>query len=322
MSHIAQQRLLFVVAAAFGLVVSLSIFSRLYAGIPDAAASATMIATIDAGPVTAAPIVPAAPVAVAPPVLPDPIDRPVEFVEQLEPAREYGGVHVLVLLVVAALARSLAKRIAPVEGSPPPTGWRGKSIMVLSTVAVVVGSLLDLLLGSLTGVGFGIVGTAGALALRDPRNKAPVKAARSPVPPLVAGLLVIAVLLSTSCATVRRSGAAGAEAGLDCSAPALRATAGEAAVLAKAFVLSKISGTGEVDTDALRAAARSLKSEAMRCGLVAAIAAVADAMEPPQPSVKLLQAQPASVDLRALARDIATVEWGIVGPVIVEGGEI
>lgn len=317
MSQALSNRLLF---SLVGVVAVVSVYwglsSHFNIGVPDASAMSAGISTpMDAGPV-AAPVAP-------PPVLPDPLDRPVEFVEQLEPIRTNGGLYVVVLVVLGALARTISTRLRPSDGAPPPTGWRERAITVLSTVAVLVAGLIDLITGSLTGLGFGVVAAGGALALRDPRDKtkADGKSARSLVPPLSAALLVVALLMTTSCATVRHSGAAGAEAGLDCSAPALRATVDEAALLAKAFVLSKISGTGEVDSEALRAAARSLKSEAMRCGLVAAIAAVAAAMEP-QPSAKLLMAQPAAVDLRALARDIATVEWGIVGPVIVEGSEI
>ena len=305
--HVIQSRLTLFFAAAVSFLIAFALLSRAAHG-DDTPAPQTVSAS--AGNVSPA----------LAPALPDPIDRPVEFVEELKPAREYGGIHVLVLLVVAALARSLVKRIAPVEGSPPATGWRGKSVMVLSTIAVLVGSLLDLLLGSLTGVGFGVVAAAGGLAVQDSRNKAPGagKGARSPVAPLSA-LLVLLVL--SSCATVRHAGAAGAAAGLDCQAPSLQAAVLEAAGLAKALVISKISGSGEVDADGLREAARALKSEGLRCALVGAIAAVADAMQGREQTIRPLFAPP-PVDLRALGRSIAAEEWGLSGPLLVEGGAL
>jgi hypothetical protein len=137
-------------------------------------------------------------------------------------------------------------------------------------------------------------------------------------------LLVGLVALSASCATVRRSGAAGAAAGLDCTAPALQAAMTEAGTFARALVISTISGGGEVDAERLRAAARELKTDALRCSLVAAIAAIADAASPPPGAM----AAPRLVsgiepgELRALGRELAATEWGISGPLVVSSGPL
>lgn len=134
--------------------------------------------------------------------------------------------------------------------------------------------------------------------------------------------LLLGLLMVASCATARHAAGAGAAAGLDCQAESIQATVHEAGVLARAFVLGTISGTGDVDTAALRAAARGMKSAALRCSLVAALAAVAaaadGASDPAAPQTLGLQPDPQQ--LRAAVRELASGEWGIEGPVLV-GGE-
>ena len=141
---------------------------------------------------------------------------------------------------------------------------------------------------------------------------------------LPATAITVAGLLAAGCATARQAGTAGAAVGLDCAAPAIQSAAREAGVLARAFVLSAISGSGEVDSDALRAAARELKSEALRCSFLAALAAVSSALEsasapPAVAAAPLIGQLPAGSVLRALALDLPSSEWGISGGVVVEG---
>lgn len=69
--------------------------------------------------------------------------------------------------------------------------------------------------------------------------------------------------------------------------------------------------------------AAQLKSEAMRCSLVAAIAAVAAGTERDQTASgprPLLSLQPDPAVLRALAGDVAEREWGISGAIVLESG--
>lgn len=142
---------------------------------------------------------------------------------------------------------------------------------------------------------------------------------------ITAAILIGIVVVCSSCATVRRSGAAGAAAGLDCTAPALQAAMSEAGAFAKALVISMIGGRGEVDQERLRAAARELKTDALRCSLVAAIAAIAEAAEPPPPGAMTAQRLVSGVDagaLRAAGRAVAKTEWGLSGPLVVAGGQL
>lgn len=260
----------------------------------------------------------------AAPNVPDPLDRPIEFWDQIEKLRETGGLYVVLLVSVLALSRAGVKRLETEPGAPPATGWRAKSKAVLLTVSVLIGGLLDLVLGSLTGVGFGVVSAGSAALLLDPRNK--------PVPPKESSssragtlsVLLMATLLMASCTTARHAAGAGAAAGLDCQSTSIRATVTEAGVLARAYVLSTITGSGDVDTDALRSAARELKSDAMRCSLVAAIAAIAAAAEHPESgdAPQSMAMRPDPGRLRDVGRELAALEWGISGPILVDGGAL
>lgn len=158
--------------------------------------------------------------------------------------------------------------------------------------------------------------------LRLADAKVPPASTRAATAPLTVALL-LGLVMASSCATVRRAGAAGAAVGLDCQAASVQATVLEAGSLARAYVLSTISGSGSVDTTALRAAARDLRSDALRCAFAAALAGLAEAAssppDPESPQSLGLQLDPAQ--LRAAVREIAESEWGIEGGVLV-GGEL
>lgn len=160
------------------------------------------------------------------------------------------------------------------------------------------------------------------LRLVDAAPPAP-SSTRAPTAP-IAVALVIALLATAGCSTVRRAGAAGVDVGLDCTSEELRATIDEAGALARAYVLSTISGTGQVDAGELRATARALKTEALRCSFLAAIAAIAAGAESgqgegPRPLLGLPRPVPPDPQLlRDLAADVAVTEWGIQGAVLLE----
>lgn len=154
----------------------------------------------------------------------------------------------------------------------------------------------------------------------DPPAQPPAST-RAATAPLTVALLLSLVMIASSCATVRRAGAAGAAAGLDCQAASVQATVQEAGSLARAYVLSTISGSGDVDTRALRAAARDLRSDALRCALVAAIAGLAEAASsPPDPEAPQSLGLPLDpARLRAAAREVAAAEWGVRDVVLADG---
>lgn len=307
--HVIQSRITLFFAAAVSFLIAFALLSRAAHG-DDTPAPQTVSAS--AGNVSPA----------LAPTLPDPLDEPLGFWDGIRDLRRTGGLWPAIALGLAVLMSALHKRAIPRPGEeePPPTSWRARSIALLAGLGAVLGAGADMLLGLGNWAAFFtvIVSSASLIwrALNPPKGT--VKSARSPVAPLSA-LLVL--LMLSSCATARHAGAAGASAGLDCQAPSLQATLVEAAVLAKALVISKISGTGEVDADGLREAARALKSEGLRCALVGAIAAVADAMQGREQSIRPLFAPP-PVDLRALGRSIAAEEWGLSGPLLVEGGAL
>lgn len=136
----------------------------------------------------------------------------------------------------------------------------------------------------------------------------------SPASPLAAAL-VLGMLL-TSCAATRGPLAAGATAGLDCAGPEISATVSEAGEMARSYVITMINGSGVVDSGRLRAAARELKATALRCALVAAVAAISDASRTPQGIMSAAEPKP---NLRDAMREIAASEWQITGPIIVGG---
>lgn len=291
---------LFVVASLVAVLLSWAVLDHLVAGIPAAAAAAPGIADEPAA------------LAAATPQLPDPVDRPFEFWEQARQLRNSGGLYVVILLVLSALSQALGRRLRPDTGAPPATGWRGRAITVLSTIGVLSAALVDLVAGGLTGGGFLVAAAGGAVALRDPRDRsAEPAAAPAPKKAETLAMLLLGSLLISGCATARTASGAGAAAGLDCTTPALSAAVDEAAALARAFVLAQIGGDGKVDGAALRAAARQLKSDALRCSLVAAIAAIAALAEEPHPRrLMATQLPPNPAELRAVARQIE-VDWGI-----------
>jgi hypothetical protein len=158
------------------------------------------------------------------------------------------------------------------------TGLRGRAISTLTAIALVAGALVDLLLGSLTGTGLAVAAAGAAALVQDPRDRPPsapasTRAATAPIVALVLGLLV-----TSSCATVRKAGAAGASTALVCQRAKPEGLALEAYELAQHYVVSLIAGSGEVDTEALRIAARQVRTDAGRCAFAAALAAVSEAM--------------------------------------------
>lgn len=157
---------------------------------------------------------------------------------------------------------------------------------------------------------------------------APSRASSSSAGPLAAALVIAVTLAGCTAAqrtTARHAGAAGAAAGLDCTTPALQATMIETGAFSRALVISTIGGEGEVDAARLRAAAAALKSEALRCSLLAAIAAIAAAAEPAPPGALAAQRLAPNVDaeaLRAAGRALAAAEWGISGPLVMADGKL
>lgn len=349
--------MIFALATTFAMLFTMSlVLAHAPLGVTSAAAHAGDVAT-------PFPIV-AAPTAQLPPSstpVPDPLGDPDGFVDTLRKLRASGGLWVAIGVAVVTIAGGLARRWKPPADAPPldPRSWQGRRLAIAGAAVMLGGAMADFAAGQIGWVAvLTIVAGAGALLWRairppspDPRTVAVLSedtaaevrdslqlqgsgvrlvdiSAATPSARVAASkaltMLVLIAVLATGCATTRSAATAGSTAGLDCMTPQVQVTVQETGALAKAFVLSAISGTGEVDTAALRAAAAGLKTEGMRCSLIAAIAALVSvagedtADAGPRP---LLSSSPVPSDkLRTAARQIAELEWGIKGPVVVEGG--
>ncbi len=124
---------------------------------------------------------------------------------------------------------------------------------------------------------------------------------------LITGLALVCgvAVLVASCATARQRGAAGVTAFLECQAPNVDAALLEEAKGVAISAIDKwISGDGHVDTAGLRAEARPLKSDLMRCAFEAAIAAIA---APAPKADGATMAAPRAVDAAALRTEWASV---------------
>lgn len=207
-------------------------------------------------------------------VPPDPIDNPGGALESARAAyRDGGGIGLT--LVICFLLVLLARRYV----SWLQTGRR----------AVVVASILTALvtaIATFTGEGptlawlIGAV-TSGVLLYLRPEAPPPAapstRAVTSPILfVLAAGLLLLTSCTGTQRSAVRHAGAAGVDAGLVCQQSSLTGLAGETYELARGYLWSRISGDGEVDTEAIRAAAREVRSDAGRCAFAAAMASLTD----------------------------------------------
>lgn len=346
--------LIFALATTMAMLVTMSlVLAHAPLGVNSAAADAGDVAT--PFPIVQAP--PAMPPSSTP--VPDPLGDPDGFVDTLRKLRASGGLWVAIGVAVVTIAGGLARRWKPPADAPPldPRSWQGRRLAIAGAAVMLGGAMADFAAGQIGWVAvLTIVAGAGALLWRairppapDPRTVAVLSehtaaevrdslqlqgsgvrlvdiSAATPSARAAANkalTMLVLALMASGCATARGAGAAGASAGLDCMTPQIQETVQETGALAKAFVLSTISGTGEVDTAALRAAAAGLKTEGMRCSLIAAIAALASvagediADARPRP---LLSISPVPADqLRAAARQIAELEWGIRGPIVVEG---
>jgi hypothetical protein len=117
-------------------------------------------------------------------------------------------------------------------------------------------------------------------------SPASVKSSESGFFDLKLGALIVFALflvVVVACASWKARTAAGVAAFIDCESPNLDAQLlADATSLGKAAVKAAISGDGHADTTQLKAAAAPLKSDLMRCGFAAAVAAWATPV-PPQP---------------------------------------
>jgi hypothetical protein len=264
----------------------------------------------------------------AAPTVPDPTDHPIEFWSTLADLRTSGGLYVVIAVAIAAIAKSLARVLAPAGGGAA-TGLRGRVISTLTAVALVAGALVDMLIGSLTGTGLAVAAAGAAAMIQDPRDTPPKRsstaAAAGVTTAMVFMLTLLALLALTSCSKLqlRDRAANGVRVGLDCTTPALVATAQEGAELARAAILATIRDDGRPDTSSLRDAGRALRKESLRCTFIAALAALAAPVPRPSSSEEPPQALGLEVDgraLRAAGRDLAATYWGVRGSILLPGG--
>ena len=135
-------------------------------------------------------------------------------------------------------------------------------------------------------------------------DRAEVKHARSPAP-VVASLLVLMAI--SSCATAKHAVAVGADTAIVCQTESLTGLAYEAYELSRVFVMHQITGAGDVDTAAIRAAARAVKSDAGRCAFAAAMAAATDVLQARRGALGV--GPPPSYVLRETLAVIARDDW-------------
>ena len=121
-------------------------------------------------------------------------------------------------------------------------------------------------------------------------------------------LVLLVALLAGGCATARTAGAAGANAALTCQSSSLQGLALEAYELARSYLVTTISDTGEVDTSAIRAAARQVRSDAGRCAFAAALAAITEAMAQ-RSSLGVLAMSSPPAELRQVFLDVQREDW-------------
>lgn len=131
---------------------------------------------------------------------------------------------------------------------------------------------------------------------------------------VTAPVALVLLLALSSCtgaqrSVVRHAGATGVDAGLVCQASSLTGLAGEAYQLARSYLWSRISGDGEVDIEAIRAAAREVKSDAGRCAFAAAMASLADLLSQRRGALAV-SPSPAQQLQRAFA-EIQQFEWQV-----------
>lgn len=237
---------------------------------------------------------------------PDPIDHPIEFWDALSDLRTSGGLYLMLAVALASIAKAVSRVLAPADGSEA-TGLRGRAISTLTAIALVAGALVDLLLGSLSGAGLAVAAAGAAAMVQDPRNR---PASRSSAAPAVgAVLLVIAIAGCTAHQReVARAGAgAGSDTALRCQSDSLTGLAMEAYEMARHYLVSTISGAGEVDTSAIRIAARQVRTDEGRCAFAAALSAITEMMA--QRKGALGVGPSPSYVLRRTLEDVVRDDW-------------
>ena len=253
----------------------------------------------------------------ASPAVPDPAEHPIEFWGALSELHRSGGLYVVIAVAISAVAKSLARVLAPLGGAAE--GWRTRAITTLTAVALVAGSLVDLLLGSLASTGLVVAAASAAALVQDPRDLP----ARSSTAASTSVLLVLLIALSSCSAMQMRARAAnGVRVGLDCTAPAMAAAAREGALLARAAILSAIRDDGTPDNRALREAGGALRDQGWRCAFAVALAVLATPT--PVHTADAPQALGLEIDgpaLRAAGRELAAIDWRLRGSVLLPGGD-
>lgn len=246
---------------------------------------------------------------------PDPIDHPIEFWDALSALRTSGGLYLMIAVAFAAIAKSLARVLAPADGSAP-SGLRGRAISTLTALALVAGALVDLLLGSLTGTGLAVAAAGAAAMVQDPSNRPRGNSAAT----ATLGAALVFMLASCGQIQVRDRAANGVRVGLDCTTPALVAAAQEGATLARAAILAAIRDDGQPDMSSLRDAGRELRSAALRCTFAAALAALAAPVQRDSEAPQSLGLEVDGQALRAAGRDLAATYWKVRGSILLPGG--
>lgn len=125
---------------------------------------------------------------------------------------------------------------------------------------------------------------------------------------IVTGVVFLAILHSGACASVRPAFRAGVDAALVCQRENLAGLAYEAFEVARRYLSTTIAGDGSVDTAAIRAAARMVRTDAGRCAFAAALAALAASTSGPTQMAGTL---PSSYVLRRGLADIAREDWHV-----------
>jgi len=167
---------------------------------------------------------------------------------------------------------------------------QGKTLSMLTGAAMVLGAVVDWKFAGAPAAGivtslFAAISltTHSTVSVPPPTVTATASRGTPTAATLAVLLLAGGVAMQPACSSWRARTTAGVSAFIDCESPHIDAQLlADATALSKVAVMAAISGDGHADTAQLKADAAPLKSDLLRCGFAAAVAALATPV-PKQP---------------------------------------
>ena len=206
---------------------------------------------------------------------------------------------------------------------------QGRALAGITGVAMVLGAVADWHFHGAPVAGVIVTAVMAVKLVWQPTvAAAPAPSSEAKSAAGAVSLLMLVLLVGaggaalTSCAPVRPVATTAVAAELDCTSAQIAATVNALAQPAKDYLLGKISGDGRtVDTAALRADARALKSQAWTCALSTAFALL---LQPPAASAGFsARVEPGGPDPDVLRAAWAELRGELgVGRVVTSAGAI